>query len=82
MKASVRIAAANPVFRSTLDTLCPGHNSAVNLRLMAATFQAYPASRPSLAVNSTAVSDAAERHSEDYFYVGVRSRGLSPAQSC
>ena len=75
----VRTAFPNSNFRSTLDRLCIGSDCTVNLRVLAATFQAYHASKPFSAVCSTAVFDAAKRRFEDHFYVAVRSSGLSPA---
>ena len=78
---SVRIAFPNLPLRSTLDRLCIDSDCSVKLRVLAATFQAYHASKPFSAVCSTAVFDAAKRRFEDHFYVAVRSSGLSPASS-
>jgi len=68
----------NSIFRSTLDRLCLGSDCSVNLRVLAATFQAYHASKPFSAVYSTSVFDAAKRRFEDHFDIAVRSSGLSP----
>ena len=76
---SVRTAFPNLPLRSTLDRLCIDSDCSVKLRVLAATFQAYHASKPFSAVCSTAVFDAAKRRFEDHFYVAVRSSGLSPA---
>ena len=73
-----RTAFPNIQLNSALDKLCIGSKCTVSLRVLAATFQAYHASKPFSAVFSTVVFDAAKRRFEDHFYVAVRSSGLAP----
>ena len=73
-----RTAFPNVQLNCTLDKLCIGGSCTVSLRVLAATFQAYHASKPFSAVFSTAVFDAAKRRFEDHFCVAVRSSGLTP----
>ena len=64
---------------SALDRLCIGSSCTASLRVLAATFQAYHASKPFSAVRHTAVFDAARRRFESHFYAAVYSSGLRPA---